>query len=265
MRAHASVATDRVVGPDGCQRSRASLIRGQAPLLLRLVEPTAAQPLTGHAADVARVCVAAGAAGPVGGDDYRLDVVVGANSTLVLTEVSPTLLLPGPCGAPSRMSTLVRVDDGATLIWLAQPVIAATECHHVNDIRVQLAAGARLLLREQLVLGRHGERPGRLAQRLRVRRGQRPLYHQEFAVDRDGSGWDGAAVAHRYRALASMLVVDPDWVEAGPATTSLDATAALLRLAGPAVVLSAVADDTVALARQLEAGLAAIGPPWCTT
>jgi urease accessory protein len=260
MRAHALLATDRAAGSRS--RSRVTEMRGQAPLLLRLVEPGIPEPFAANAADAARVSVAAGAAGPIGGDQYRFDVVVGARSTLVLTEVSATLLLPGPYGAQSKMSTRVRVQDGATLIWLAQPVIAAKDCHHVNDIRVELAAGARLLMREQLVLGRHGEPPGRLIQRVRVQRDHRPLYHQELAIGDDGSGFDGPAVAHHYRALGSMLVVDPDWVDAGPATRPLDATTALLRLDAPAVVVSAVADDTVALTRALQAGLAIIGSPW---
>jgi urease accessory protein len=265
MRAYASVATERVVGADGRPRSRVTEMRGQAPLLLRLVEPGIPEPLAANVGDAARVCLAAGAAGPIGGDQYRFDVVVGARSTLVLTEVSATLLLPGPGGAQSQMFTHVRVEDGATLIWLAQPVIAAKDCRHVNDIRVEMAAGARLLVREQLVLGRHGERPGRLIQRMRVRRDHRPLYHQELAIGDDESGWDGAAVAHRHRALGSMLIVDPDWDDGGPATMPLDTATALLRLDAPAVVLSAVADDTVALGRALDAGLATIGSPWNPT
>lgn len=142
MPAHAWLATERVVAPNGWVRSRVVAMRDQAPLLLRLVE--ASHP--------------------------------------------------------------------------ASATIAAKDCYHLNDLRVELAAGARLLLREQLVLGRHGERHGRLRQRMRVERNERALYHQELAIGDEGSGWDGAAVAHRYRALASLLVVDPDWVGAGPTT-----------------------------------------------
>lgn len=259
MRAHAALETQQAIGPDGRLRSRVTAMRDQAPLLLRLVQRTAPEPFVDPAADAARVCLAAGAAGPIGGDDFRFDVTVGAHSTLILSEVSATLLLPGPAGAQSQASTHIRVEDDGTLIWLQQPVIAAKDCYHLNDIRVEMAATARLLIREQLVLGRHGERPGRLTQRVRVERDGRPLYHQELTVG-DESGWDGAAVVHHCRAVGSEIVVDPEWTHASPATRPLDGAGAVLRLDGPAVVVSAVADDTVALGRALHAGLATIGP-----
>lgn len=263
MRAHATLATERVTGADGHPGSRVTSLRGQAPLLPRLVQPSRPEPCTGPASDVVQVCVAAGAAGPIGGDDYQLDIDAGAHSTLVLTEVSATLLLPGPCGAQSRMATIVRLRESATLIWLQQPVIAAKDCHHVSEIYVEMAVDARVLVREQLVLGRYDEPPGRLFQRVRVERDHRPLYHQELAIGGRVSGWDGPAVAHHYRAMGSVLVVDPHWVNAGSTTTPLSATAARLRLNGPAAVLSAVADDAVAFDRALDAALATIGPPWC--
>ena len=81
MRARATLAIERAIDANGHQRSRVTALRRQAPLPLRLVEPSTPEPFTGQAVDVARVCLAAGAAGPIGGDDYRLDITVGTGST----------------------------------------------------------------------------------------------------------------------------------------------------------------------------------------
>lgn len=153
MRASADLATEQQELPGGRTRTVVTTLRCRAPLSLRLTMAEDRDPWTGDAPDVARVCLAASAAGPVGGDRLALDVDVGAHSTLVVREVSTTVLLPGPDGARSRTRTTVRVRPHATLVWLPEPVVAAAGCHHLADVRIDLEAGARLLLREELLLG----------------------------------------------------------------------------------------------------------------
>jgi urease accessory protein len=194
----------------------------------------------------------------MGGDRLRLEVEVGPFSTLVLREVSSTLLLPGVSGEESLTEVNVRVGEGATFVWLPEPVIAAHGCRHRMDVRVALQTGARLLLREELVLGRHGEEPGDLSQRLRLRLDGSPLYDQELAVGPGAEGWSGAAVTAGHRTLGSVVVVDPVWGEGfgeRPPAVTLEGEAALMPLAVPATLLSALAPDTVELRRRLAAGM----------
>jgi hypothetical protein len=73
----------------------------------------------------ARVSFAAGAGGPVGGDQPSLDVVVRPGATPILRAVAATVVLPGPHGRPSCSPVTVRVSDGGTLVWLPVPAIAA--------------------------------------------------------------------------------------------------------------------------------------------
>lgn len=206
----------------------------------------------------ARVCLAAGAAGPVGGDHFELTVDVGPGSTLVLREVSATLLLPGPRGEQSSTRTTVSVGAGATMVWLPEPVIAARGCSHLADVRVELAAGARLLLRGELLLGRHGEQPGTVQQNLRVQRNGRPLLHQQLALGPRAPGWDSAAVTGGRRALGSLVVVDPGELADPPPPVLLSPDAAVLPLAGPAAVVSVLAADAPTRRRRLDQGLAAV-------
>jgi urease accessory protein len=257
MQALARVAVELAVGTDGRARNRLAVLRSEPPLVLRPIVAAGSDGFmrweAGHARP-ATVTVVAGSAGPLGGDRLRLEVEVGPGSMLVLSEVAATLLLPGPNGEESLMEIDIRVDTNGTLVWLPEPVIAVRGCRHRTEIRVSLASGGRLFLREEVMLGRYGEQPGMLRQHLRVQIDGRPLLDQELAVGFEASGWDGPAVTGNHRALGMILVVDPETCQRIPAT--LEGDAAILPLAGPAVLVSVLAPDTLALRRQLDAGLA---------
>jgi len=260
MRAHARVATELRTLSDGTRRSCVRTLRAEVPLVPRITMAKGPEPWAGGAPEVARVCLAAGAAGPVGGDRLHLDVDVGAGSALVLREVSATLLLPGPEGARSCTVTRIRVADGGTLVWLPEPLICARGADHVNDVRVDLADGARLVMREEILLGRHREASGRLRQRTRVRLGGKPLFHQD--LDLGTTGARSPAVSGHHRAVGSVLVVDPEGAVAPQAAHRLSGEAVVLPLSGPAVLVAALAGDNLELRSGLDAGLARLGPPW---
>ena len=70
-----------------------------------------------------------------------------------------------------------------------------------------------------------------------VRRNGRPLYRNELRVGPHAPGWDGPAVLGGARVVGSVLMVDPCWADGNrPAARPLGPNAALLPLAGPAVV-----------------------------
>ena len=262
MRAHATVVTAYSAPTGQPGRTLVVRMRSQSPLVLRQTLPVGVGLPAASGPQAAHISVAAGAAGPVGGDELTLDVEAGAGSTLVLNEVSSRLLMPGPHGDQSPSTTPIRVGPGATLLWLPKPMIAATGCRHLNDVHVDLADDARLLMREELVLGRHGELPGNLAQHIRVSLAGRPLYHQRLDFGPDAPGWNSPAVADANRALGSVLVVDPAWRDRPPPAHSLGAATAVLALAGPAVLVSAISPDSLTLRRSLTAGLRKLGHPW---
>jgi urease accessory protein len=261
MSAHARLATEHLPGPDG-GRTVVSELHSEAPLLLRLTEPKGLEPWAEDSLDIARVCIAAGAAGPVGGDQLRLDVTVGPGSTLVLNDISATLLLPGTNGERSITRTRVTVDEGGTFIWIPEPMIAARGSHHTNDITIDLAAGARLLTRDELLLGRHAEDPGTIHQRLRVTYADRPLYHQDLDLGEHAPEWPSPAVADSHLAVGSLLIVDPAWDQGPPPAQALTDRLAALALNGPGVLISALAPDTLSLRQDLDFVLAALGAPW---
>jgi urease accessory protein len=261
MQASAVLTVEAGAGAAGRARTRVTCLRSDPPLVLRPTldvgrrRPGAWPPC---AAATAHVALVAGAAGPIGGDHLHLDVDVGPGAALTLAAVAATIALPGPHGDPSLSEVTVRVAADATLVWLPGTLIAAHGCRHESTTAILLEPGARLVLREELVLGRHGEEPGDLRQRLRVVRGDRPLLDHEVRIGSGAPGWAGPAVTGGRRAYGSALVVDPSWDAAsGGAPPPVDGSpdSALLPLDGPAVLVTALARDVPTLRSRLDAHL----------
>ncbi|WP_152345785.1 urease accessory protein UreD [Brevibacterium sp. CFH 10365] len=262
MTCRASIATTTDgTGPNGRTRSRIDGLRRQAPLVPRPTGASGFEPFVDGDPDIARVALTTAAAGPLGGDNYIFDVHVGAGSTLLLREVSATLVLPGAHGDPSLMHCRVTVESGGTLIWVPEPVIAAQGCHHTHRVDIDLAEDARLFFREELLLGRHGEDPGNLSSRLNVRRGGRPLSIQRFDLGPAGKGFDTPSVVGGSLGVGSVVIVEPD---GGLPTTTViaDPRSALLPIDETCVQVNSLGDDGLALRRRLDAALTELGEPW---
>ena len=146
---------------DGTGRTRVTVLRSDGPLALRET------PLG--------VYLIGTAAGPLGGDDLALDIDVGPGSRLVIRSAAGMLLLPGPHGGRSALAIRARVGPGGHLDFAPQPTVAAAGCDHRASAEIELAAGATLRWREEIVLGRHGEHPGRCTSRLDVTLAGAPL------------------------------------------------------------------------------------------
>lgn len=248
---------------NGGARSRITRLHSDPPFVLRPTRPVGVEPMQHWFlcdTSPARVSLVAGAAGPVGGDRLCLSIDVESRASLVLREVAATLVLPGPHNQPSRTEITVRVAADAVFVWLPEPVIAAQNCQHQAVTHITLEPGARLILREELLLGRHAEQPGAVRQRLRVCRDNQPMYDQELAVGPGAVGWNGPAAIGGRRAVGSVLVVDPGWdhTRADLAPTPAGADTALLRLGESAVLVTALAKDGLALRRHLDTGIATV-------
>ncbi|MFF4530169.1 urease accessory protein UreD [Streptomyces sp. NPDC001407] len=202
----------------------------------------------------ARVALVGAMSAPLGGDRLTLTAEVEDGAALSFSTTAATIALPGRTGEPATYDTRIRVGEGATLHWLPEPLISARGSDLRSTTRVELAPTARLVLREEQILGRAGEPPGRLTARLTVHRAGRPLFDQELAYGPGAPGWDGGAVLGGHRAVGQLLVVDPAFEGAPLTPRPLGATAALTPLAGPAAVVCAVAPDGLQLRKALESG-----------
>ncbi|QMU77400.1 urease accessory protein UreD [Streptacidiphilus sp. PB12-B1b] len=234
--------------PDGRGGTALPLLAGDGPIALR--RTTHPGP-----AGAAQVTVVGAMAAPLGGDRLRIDVHVRTGARLRVTSAAATLSLPGHAPAPARYDLDLRVDDGGELEWLPEPVIAAAGSELHTATRVRLAGSARLLLREEQILGRSGEAPGRPTARLTVHHDDRPLFDQQTDHGPGAPGWDGPARLAGHRALGHCLLRDPALARQPPAAALLGeppAEAVLLPLAdATAVLLTATAPDGLLLRRAL--------------
>ncbi|MFI8790126.1 urease accessory protein UreD [Streptomyces sp. NPDC055105] len=204
----------------------------------------------------ARVMLVGAMSGPLGGDHMSVEAHATAGARLRIGSVAATIALPGQAKGEARYDVRLTVDDGAELHWLPEQLISACASDLRVTTRAELAPGARLVLREEQVLGRTAEEPGRLTSRLTVRRAGRPLLDQELACGPGApGGWDGPAVLGGHRALGQLVVVKPEFEKGRPPPALLGENAALTPLAGPAVLVTALASDALRLRGTLDDAL----------
>ncbi|TQK43113.1 urease accessory protein [Streptomyces sp. SLBN-118] len=228
-------ATARVVAT----RDGLPVLTGDGPLALRR---------TRAVGPCVRVTVVGAMSAPLGGDRLAIEAEAAEGTRLHIDSAAATIALPGRTAEQAHYDVSLTVGEDAELRWLPEQLISAYGSDLRMRTRVDLAASARLVLREEQILGRYGEEPGTLATRLTVHRAGRPLLDQELSYGPGAhGGWDGGAVLAGHRAVGQLLVVYPEFEEKPVQSRLLDEYAVLTPLAGPAYLVTAVAPD----ARQL--------------
>jgi urease accessory protein len=212
---------------------------------------------------VAHVVLVGAMAAPLGGDRLRVEVVVEPGARLLVTSAAATVSLPGRDPAPAHYDLDLAVGADAELVWRPEPVIAATGSALHLWTRVRLDPGARLHLREEQVLGRHDEPPGRLTSRLTVRQGERLVLDQSTDVGTGAPpGWDGPAVLDGRRALGQLLTTRPCHIAPqGEGTAEAAADAAAFVVGEGLTLLTVVAADVPTLRTTLTAACAGATSP----
>ncbi|MBD7917280.1 urease accessory protein UreD [Cellulomonas sp. Sa3CUA2] len=77
----------------------------------------------------------------------------------------------------------VRLGRDAVLVWPSLPIVVADGADVLRLTHVDLAPGARAVLRETLVLGRAGAAGGRIRSTVRARLDDRPLLAETFVAE----------------------------------------------------------------------------------
>ncbi|MEV7969713.1 urease accessory protein UreD [Sphaerisporangium sp. NPDC088356] len=242
--ARAAISTERVGG-----RTVLGTLRSDPPLTLRQTWP-------------GTVHLVSTAAGPLGGDHLELRIDVAPGTSLEIASVASTLVLPGPGESVSVVEA--RVGAGATLRYAPEPTVLAAGCAHRVIVRLTLEEGASVHWREEIVFGRYGERPGTCHSRFDATIGGVPLLRQEFVVG-DPAVDGSPAVYGDARCVGSVLIVDSGPAQTEPASGKqaraepvLAGGCAVLPLAGPGTLVSALAPDAAALRQRLTWGEAQV-------
>lgn len=114
-------------------------------------------------ADSARVALVPDGALLLAGDHVQVTVEVGPGATLELVEPGGTVAYDME-GRWASWDVVVVAGPGATLLWHGEPFVVSGGARVRRTMTCRIGPGARVAVRELLVLGRHGERPGRLQQ-----------------------------------------------------------------------------------------------------
>ena len=129
--------------------------------------------------DGARVALVPEQAVLLAGDHVTVSVRVGAGRKLEIVEPGGTVAY-AMRGRAARWDVDVEVECGGSLVWHGEPFVVAQGADVRRTTRVGLAVGGSAVLRETLVLGRHGEAPGRLVARTDVHRDGAPVLVEEL-------------------------------------------------------------------------------------
>ncbi|MER6675478.1 urease accessory protein UreD [Streptomyces sp. NPDC000983] len=237
---------------DGRGGTALPVLEGEGPLAPRRTRASGTE---------ARVILVGAMSGPLGGDRFAVEAEVAEGARLHVGSAAATIALPGQTKDEARYDVRLTVADGAELHWLPEQLICAGGSDLRVATRVELAPGARLVLREEQVLGRVGEEPGRLTSRLAMRIAGRTVLDQELACGPGApGGWDGPAGLAGHRAIGQLIVARPEFADEPVTARPLTGTAVLVPLPGPAALVTAVAPDARVLRRLLDEALAALTP-----
>ncbi|MCX5337652.1 MULTISPECIES: urease accessory protein UreD [unclassified Streptomyces] len=236
---------------DGRGGTSLPVLEGDGPLALRR---------TRGSADEARVMLVGAMSGPLGGDHFTVEADVADGARLRVGSAAATIALPGQAKGEARYDVRLTVADRGELHWLPEQLISAQGSELYVTTRADVAATGRLVLREEQVLGRAAEQPGRLTSRLTLCVAGRTVLDQELASGPGApAGWDGPAVLAGHRAVGQLILVRPEFAVEPVAARVLGDGAVVVPLAGPAVLVSAVAPDALRLRRLLDEALASLG------
>ncbi|GAA1974287.1 hypothetical protein GCM10009718_07870 [Isoptericola halotolerans] len=230
------------------------VVRGSAPGAPVRVDATdglLAVRTVSRSTDHAEVALVATGAVLLGGDHVvvRLDVADGC--ALRVTDVGGTVAYDGE-GAGCRWDVEVRLGRDARLDWYGMPLVVSTGADVQRTTSAHLGPGARMVLRETVVLGRDGERGGRVVLRSEVTDDDGPVLVEEVVAD-GGRPVPGVLGPHRVLDTLNVLHAtgtDPQDEAAPPlapepagehvATLELERGGRLVRWLGGAAHLSPI-------------------------
>jgi urease accessory protein len=259
--AHAAAASTGVAAPAGSGSLSVARVAGESAAIgcrsttpLRLLVPRP------RGRTVWAVAASHGG-GLVGGDHVALELDVGEQAQACLTTQAETKVYRSP-GAPGRQTTRARVAAGGLLALLPEPVSAYAGAAYTQSQRLELAAGASLVLLDAFTAGRTARGERWAARALRTRNevaveGRLVLADAVHLVD--GEGPPVAVRMARFDLLATLVLLGP---LVGPAAAAILADLAGRPAgSGPVLVAASPLADGLHLrlaATDVEGGMAAL-------
>ncbi len=155
--------------------------------------------------------------GVCGGDEARLSLVAGPQSSVMVTTQSAEKIYRAQSAAAedcARLYVTLRAGAGASLLWAPQEAILFSGANLSRWVDVDLPADARVTILDSVTFGRlaHGEEPsGCFRDDWRVRRDGKLVFAENMWLGGHiGATLDRSACGAGARAIATLLYVAPD-------------------------------------------------------
>ncbi len=118
----------------------------------------------------------------LGGDEVRVKIGIDDDCHLELVDIGGTVAYPAS-GLRSSWHSEITAGERSTLCWDALPFVVSGGASVARSTIVRGGTGARVLLRDTLILGRSAERGGRVESFSDVRIGGRPISVERLEAD----------------------------------------------------------------------------------
>jgi urease accessory protein len=135
------------------ESTRIAVHLGEARVRVGLVTGALAPRLIERNATSATVALAAAQMLLLDGDAVHIEIEVGDGCALEIQDIGGTVAYPGS----SSWEVRARIGAGGRLLWRGLPFVVTTGARVRRRTDVVLDLGAAALIRETIVLGRHGE------------------------------------------------------------------------------------------------------------
>lgn len=243
-----SPGTDSAARAASTQPTRISVTAAEPRARVQLEVGLLAPRLVERGPRSALVAVAAAQMLLLDGDDLVIEVDVGAGCALEVEDVGGAVAYPGV----SSWRLAARVGPGGLLIWRGLPFVVASGATTRRTTEIALGAGAAALIRDTIVLGRHGERGGEITSETIIRCEDRPALVERLEAD---AARPRLGVLGGHRVLDSVVAVGYR-PPPGEGVLALETPGAIARYLGDDAHASGL-DDVVASWRG---ALAEAGP-----
>ncbi|GAA3096235.1 urease accessory protein [Kribbella aluminosa] len=161
---------------------------------------------------VVRVALVAAGALLLAGDEVRIEVDVAGAVRLEIVETAGTVAY-GMRGGSARWDVDIRLTDGASLQWYAEPFVVAADADVTRTTTTRLTAGCTAQLRESIVLGRHNETGGRLHTSTRAWLDDQPLLAEDLEFRHSWAILGTARCLDTVTTLGFRLPDDPETLQ----------------------------------------------------
>jgi urease accessory protein len=186
--------------PPASEPTRISVHPGEARVRVGLVTGALAPRLIDRDATSARVALAAAQMLLLDGDAVRIEIEVGAGCTVEIEDIGGTVAYPGS----SAWEVTARVGEGGRLLWRGLPFVVTSDARARRRTELVLGPAAAVLLRETLVLGRHGEIGGEIDSGVSAFAGGIPLMVERLEAH---AAFPGPGVLGAHRVVDSVIAL----------------------------------------------------------